>query len=147
MAGCPATTSPSAASPCHPARETIRLKVNLSPKPLRAPKGGHGWKVQIPGNRPLATPAYDGGKVFIGGGFGSHEFYLKLPQKLRHFLSWQPTADRVSPYEPSSCHPLLPEDRQWGLSMSPCPNLSVGNTPVRLGNFSIPLRAMFIAAT
>ncbi|HJT78877.1 MAG TPA: PQQ-binding-like beta-propeller repeat protein [Gemmataceae bacterium] len=34
-----------------------------------------GWKLVIPGNRPLATPAVVGGKVFIGGGFGSHEFY------------------------------------------------------------------------
>src|SRR5947208_3101309 len=34
-----------------------------------------GWRLVIPGNRPLATPAVVGGKVFIGGGFGSHEFY------------------------------------------------------------------------
>jgi Ca-activated chloride channel family protein len=34
-----------------------------------------GWKIMIPGNRPLATPAVVDGKVYIGGGFGSHEFY------------------------------------------------------------------------
>ena len=34
-----------------------------------------GWKVTIPGNRPLATPAVVDGRVFLGGGFGSHEFY------------------------------------------------------------------------
>jgi Ca-activated chloride channel family protein len=34
-----------------------------------------GWKLLIPGNRPLATPAVVDGKLFIGGGFGSHEFY------------------------------------------------------------------------
>src|SRR4051794_37251087 len=34
-----------------------------------------GWKVVIPGKRALATPAVVGGKVFVGGGFGSHEFY------------------------------------------------------------------------
>ena len=34
-----------------------------------------GWKVVIPGNRALATPAVVDGKVFVGGGFGSHEFY------------------------------------------------------------------------
>ncbi len=34
-----------------------------------------GWKATIPGGRPLATPAFADGKVFFGGGFGSHEFY------------------------------------------------------------------------
>lgn len=34
-----------------------------------------GWKLVIPGNRPLATPAVVDGKVFVGGGFGSYEFY------------------------------------------------------------------------
>jgi Ca-activated chloride channel family protein len=38
-------------------------------------EGKKGWKVVIPGNRPLATPAVVDGKIFIGGGFGSHEFY------------------------------------------------------------------------
>jgi outer membrane protein assembly factor BamB len=34
-----------------------------------------GWKVTIPGGRPLATPAVAEGLVFLGGGFGSYEFY------------------------------------------------------------------------
>jgi Ca-activated chloride channel family protein len=34
-----------------------------------------GWKTQVPGGRPLATPAVVDGRVFLGGGFGSHEFY------------------------------------------------------------------------
>jgi Ca-activated chloride channel family protein len=34
-----------------------------------------GWRVTVPGHRPLATPAVVDGKVFLGGGFGSHEFY------------------------------------------------------------------------
>ena len=34
-----------------------------------------GWRVVIPGNRPLATPAVADGRVFLGGGFGSNEFY------------------------------------------------------------------------
>jgi Ca-activated chloride channel family protein len=34
-----------------------------------------GWRVTIPGRRPLATPAVVDGRVFLGGGFGSHEFY------------------------------------------------------------------------
>src|SRR5579864_9166779 len=44
--------------------------------PFRTPDGKvKGWKVEIPGNRALATPAVVAGKVFVGGGFGSHEFY------------------------------------------------------------------------
>jgi outer membrane protein assembly factor BamB len=34
-----------------------------------------GWKVTIPGRRPLATPAVVDGRVFLGGGFGSYDFY------------------------------------------------------------------------
>jgi Ca-activated chloride channel family protein len=34
-----------------------------------------GWKVTLPGSRPLATPAVVNGKLYLGGGFGSHEFY------------------------------------------------------------------------
>jgi len=36
---------------------------------------GRGWKRQLPGGRPLATPAVVDGRVFVGGGFGSYEFY------------------------------------------------------------------------
>jgi outer membrane protein assembly factor BamB len=35
----------------------------------------NGWMVTIPGQRPLATPAVVDGKVFLGGGFGSYDFY------------------------------------------------------------------------
>ena len=46
------------------------------PVPFRSADGKvTGWKIQIPGNRPLATPAIAEGKLFVGGGFGSHEFY------------------------------------------------------------------------
>jgi outer membrane protein assembly factor BamB len=34
-----------------------------------------GWRIKIPGNRPLATPAVAGDVLYVGGGFGSHEFY------------------------------------------------------------------------
>lgn len=33
------------------------------------------WEARVPGNRPLATPAVAAGRLFLGGGFGSHEFY------------------------------------------------------------------------
>src|SRR5262245_6095394 len=41
------------------------------------PEGSHvrGWRVRIPGGRPLAPPAVDNGRVYVGGGFGSYEFY------------------------------------------------------------------------
>src|SRR5215472_13567255 len=48
----------------------------ISPVPFRSQDGKHaGWKITIPGRRPLATPAIVDGQVFVGGGFGSHEFY------------------------------------------------------------------------
>jgi Ca-activated chloride channel family protein len=45
------------------------------PVALKTKEGKTGWKLVIPGGRPLATPAVVEGKVFLGGGFGSHEFY------------------------------------------------------------------------
>lgn len=46
------------------------------PVPFQSKDGTKkGWKVAIPGGRPLATPAVVAGKVFLGGGFGSYEFY------------------------------------------------------------------------
>jgi Ca-activated chloride channel family protein len=48
----------------------------LTPEPFRSAEGRiTGWKVSIPGGRPLASPAIAEGKIFLGGGFGSHEFY------------------------------------------------------------------------
>ncbi len=47
-----------------------------NPIPFRSKDGTRkGWKLVIPGGRPLATPAVADGRVFLGGGFGSHEFY------------------------------------------------------------------------
>ena len=39
------------------------------------PDGKNGWVLQLPGGRPIATPAYANGMLFVGGGYGSHEFY------------------------------------------------------------------------
>ncbi|HEX7957595.1 MAG TPA: PQQ-binding-like beta-propeller repeat protein [Pyrinomonadaceae bacterium] len=47
----------------------------LEPAAFRTADGREGWVVRIPGDRPLATPAYSRGRVFVGGGYGSHEFY------------------------------------------------------------------------
>jgi outer membrane protein assembly factor BamB len=46
-----------------------------------------GWKVTFPGGRPLATPAIAGGLVFLGGGFGSYEFYALAAETGQ--VSWQ----------------------------------------------------------
>jgi Ca-activated chloride channel homolog len=47
----------------------------------------NGWKVSIPGRRPLATPAVADGRLFLGGGFGSYDFYA-LDAATGHVL-WQ----------------------------------------------------------
>ena len=47
----------------------------------------NGWKVSIPGQRPLATPALADGRLFLGGGFGSYDFYA-LDAATGHVL-WQ----------------------------------------------------------
>jgi outer membrane protein assembly factor BamB len=46
-----------------------------------------GWKVTIPGGRPLATPAVADGRLFVGGGFGSYDFYAL--DALSGQLLWQ----------------------------------------------------------
>jgi Ca-activated chloride channel homolog len=47
----------------------------FKPEPFTGPDGRKGWKLRLPENRPLATPAYWNGMIFVGGGFGSYEFY------------------------------------------------------------------------
>lgn len=61
-------------------RKAVRLTL---PEPLgvlqaasfQTPDGRSGWVLRIPGARPIATPAYADGTLFLGGGYGSHEFY------------------------------------------------------------------------
>jgi outer membrane protein assembly factor BamB len=46
------------------------------PTPFLSPDGRfRGWKVTLPDRRSLATPAVVDGRVFLGGGFGSYDFY------------------------------------------------------------------------
>jgi len=47
----------------------------IQPEMITFDSGRTGWKLQIPGNRPLATAAYEDGLIFVGGGYGSYEFY------------------------------------------------------------------------
>src|SRR5229473_663864 len=72
--------------PAKPAVQRIDLSkamnVNL-PAPGRdleavsfgTPDGKTGWVLGLPGGRPIATPAYADGMLFVGGGYGSHDFY------------------------------------------------------------------------
>lgn len=64
------------ASPKNQSGAVTQLPVNeLKAISFRTADGKEGWKVNIPGNFQLATPCVVDGKVFIGGGFGSYEFY------------------------------------------------------------------------
>jgi outer membrane protein assembly factor BamB len=46
------------------------------PTPFVSPDGRfRGWRRALPGGKTLATPAVVNGRVFLGGGFGSFEFY------------------------------------------------------------------------
>jgi Ca-activated chloride channel homolog len=61
-------------------REALALtlpepKGELQAAPFQTPDGKSGWVLRIPGARPIATPAYADGMLFLGGGYGSHEFY------------------------------------------------------------------------
>jgi len=47
----------------------------LKPADFRTSDGKDGWVIRIPGAHPIATPAYADGLLFVGGGYGSHEFY------------------------------------------------------------------------
>ncbi|HKB36880.1 MAG TPA: PQQ-binding-like beta-propeller repeat protein [Gemmataceae bacterium] len=58
------------------------------PIPFQTSAGAaRGWRVAIPGGRPLATPAVVGGLVFLGGGFGSYDIYALDAATGR--LAWQ----------------------------------------------------------
>ncbi|MFQ5844600.1 MAG: PQQ-binding-like beta-propeller repeat protein [Planctomycetota bacterium] len=54
---------------------TPEIRRDLKPVAFGTSDGKEGWVVRIPGGRPIATPAYAGGLLFVGGGYGSHEFY------------------------------------------------------------------------
>jgi outer membrane protein assembly factor BamB len=58
------------------------------PIPFQTRDGAiRGWKVSIPGGRPLATPAVADSLVFLGGGFGSYDFYAL--DAVTGQLAWQ----------------------------------------------------------
>ena len=51
------------------------VKEDLKPVSFKTPDGREGWVMRLPGNRPIATPAVAAGLIYVGGGYGSHEFY------------------------------------------------------------------------
>lgn len=51
------------------------VQKDLAATGFKLPDQREGWVVRLPGNRPIATPAYADGRLFVGGGYGSHEFY------------------------------------------------------------------------
>lgn len=55
--------------------ELPEFEEELKPVAFRTKDGKSGWAVKIPGELPIATPAYANGRLFVGGGYGSHEFY------------------------------------------------------------------------
>jgi len=44
-------------------------------EPYETANGFTGWKVHVPDGKPLATPAVADGIVYVGGGFGTYDFY------------------------------------------------------------------------
>lgn len=51
------------------------FEANVHATPFRTSDGKSGWKIDLGAGRPLATPAVVNGAVYVGGGFGGHEFY------------------------------------------------------------------------
>ena len=78
---------PQAAASPHPVKEIeidldkgMAVKIPAIAKDLQVvsfntPDSKQGWAIRIPGSFPIATPAYADGLIFVGGGYGSHEFY------------------------------------------------------------------------
>jgi Ca-activated chloride channel homolog len=52
-----------------------QINADLSPTAFASADGRQGWVIRLPGNHPIATPAIADGVLFVGGGYGSHEFY------------------------------------------------------------------------
>jgi len=67
--------APAAASGGRPGSVQAIPPTGLSAQPFTAASGQRGWRVRIPGGRALATPAIADGMAYVGGGFGSNEFY------------------------------------------------------------------------
>ncbi|HEY9715388.1 MAG TPA: PQQ-binding-like beta-propeller repeat protein [Chroococcales cyanobacterium] len=63
-----------------PLEKALKIQIpkpakNLTPSPFQPSKTLKGWVVEIPGNHPICTPAYYEGKLYVGGGYGSNDFF------------------------------------------------------------------------
>lgn len=72
----PVRAQPTQPAPAPSALLKSRGETPLSdPVPFAGDGVRRGWKLVFPGQRPLTTPAVVDGRLFLGGGFGSHDFY------------------------------------------------------------------------
>ncbi|MGD8719665.1 MAG: PQQ-binding-like beta-propeller repeat protein [Candidatus Zixiibacteriota bacterium] len=55
--------------------EGLVTDATIKAEPYKTANGFKGWKVHVPDGRPLATPAVADGMVYVGGGFGTYDFY------------------------------------------------------------------------
>src|SRR6185436_10439032 len=69
----PISSNPYLPKPPEPKESTVVAVPLSKPRPDQVARVV--WKVSLPGSHPLATPAYAEGKLYLGGGFGSCEFY------------------------------------------------------------------------
>src|SRR5262249_29636676 len=68
------------------------VKNDLTAVSFQTPDGKQGWAMRIPGSRPIATPAYADGVIFVGGGYGSHAVFAACRRNRRH--RWQDRAQQ-----------------------------------------------------
>jgi outer membrane protein assembly factor BamB len=71
------------------------IKHTLKPQAIKLKGKIQGWAVKIPEEHPIATPAYYNGKLYVGGGYGSHEFYAFDAQS--GALAWKYHTDDDGP--------------------------------------------------
>jgi len=67
--------------------EGLVRDVTVRAEPFETANGFRGWKVHVPDGKPLATPAVADGVLYVGGGFGTYDFYAFDAQTGN--LKWQ----------------------------------------------------------
>jgi Ca-activated chloride channel family protein len=83
----------------------MQLRPLSFPKPPRGatarfnlPDGKRGWVTSMLNSEVLTTPAFAGGKLFLGGGFASHEMYALAAYSGEH--AWSAAAPDGGPSSP-----------------------------------------------